>query len=95
MANTKITKLNVKTAKREEMLNTRAETVLKNKELLVEVEGEDDTFTARFKIGDGITPYNKLPYISSLYKLLPNFILYNSDYSYGIDINLKNIQTKE
>ena len=84
-----LTNVIVKSKTREEMSTVLSDYVLRDKELLVETEGEDDTFIARFKIGDGMTPYNQLPYISNLYKLCPNFILYNNEYSYGINIILK------
>ena len=90
MEETKVTKVVAKSKSREEMTTSSSEYVLKDRELLVETEGSGDTFVARFKVGDGITPYSKLPYISNLYKIYPNFILYNEDYSFGININLKN-----
>ena len=85
----KITKILAKTKTRNEMNTTLSNYILKDRELLVETEGEGDTFVARFKIGDGITPYSQLPYVSNLYKLYPNFLLYNSDYSFGVDILLR------
>lgn len=86
---TKLINVIAKCKTKEEMNTSLADYVLKNKELLVETEGENETFVARFKIGDGITPYKQLPYVSNLYKLYPNFILYSNDYSYGINIVLK------
>ena len=85
----KITKIVVKTKTRNEMNTTLSDYILKDRELLVETEGEGDTFIARFKVGDGVTPYSQLAYVSNLYKLYPNFLLYNNDYSFGIDINLR------
>ena len=90
MSETKLTDVIVKSKTRKEMTTTLSEYVLRDKELLVETEGENETFVARFKLGDGKTPYSKLPYISNLYKLCPNFILYSNDYNYGINVVLKN-----
>lgn len=89
MSENKLTTVVVKSKTRQEMTETLSDYVLKDRELLVETEGQDDTFVARFKVGDGKTPYNQLPYISNLYKIYPNFILYNEDYSFGINIKLK------
>lgn len=89
MADTKITNVLVKSKTREEMYSTLSNYILKDKELLVETEGVNETFIARFKIGDGVTPYCQLPYVSNIYKLYPNFILYSDDYSYGLNIKLK------
>lgn len=85
----KVTKIIGKSKSREEMLTDSSNLILKERELLIETEGYGDTFTTRFKIGDGVTPYCELPYISSIYKLFPNFILYNSDYSFGVDISFR------
>lgn len=87
---TKITELIVKTKTREEMLKLpMSDIILKDKEFLVETEGENETLIARFKIGDGKTKYSELPYQSSIYKLFPEFLLYNNDYTYGVKIKLK------
>lgn len=90
MNENKLTNIIVKSRTREEMTTTSADYILKDKELLVETEGENETFVARFKLGDGKTPYKQLPYISNLYKLCPNFILYSNDYSFGLNIIMKN-----
>ena len=42
-----------------------------------------------YKVGDGKTPYSQLKYISTLYDLYPNFKLYSSDYTLGLNIALK------
>lgn len=89
MSEPKLTNVVVKSKSREEMTTILSDYILKDKELLVETEGVNETFIARFKIGDGVTPYKQLPYISNIYKLCPNFILYNDDYTYGLNINLK------
>lgn len=81
-----IVSVKVKSFDRESMLNTYKDLVLHDRELLIETEGSDDTFIARFKIGDGLTPYHKLEYVSSIYKLLPNVLFYNKDYTNGINI---------
>lgn len=62
---------------------------LADRELFVETEGEGSQQTLRFKIGDGMTPYPGLPYVSSLYSLFPNCILYSKDYKHGVKINWK------
>ena len=90
MSNSKITNIVVKSKTRQEMTTNLANYILKDKELLVETDGENETFVARFKIGDGKTPYSQLPYISNLYKLCPNFLLYNNDYTFGVNIILRN-----
>jgi len=90
MNNSKITNIVVKYKTREEMTTKLSDYILQDRELLVETEGENETFVARFKIGDGKTPYSQLPYISNLYKLCPNFLLYNNDYTFGVNIILRN-----
>lgn len=95
MADTNITDVIVKYKSRSEMSKEGLDLILKDRELIVETEGENETFIARFKIGDGKTPYCQLPYISSIYKLFPDFILYNQSYTYGIKINLKPIVNSE
>ena len=56
-----------------EYLRENNHIVFKNRELIVERDsGTDDSDTTyRFKIGDGVTTYRDLKYISSIY----NFIL--------------------
>lgn len=66
--------------------------VLANRELFVETEGEGPQQTLRFKIGDGITTYAKLPYVSSLYSLFPECILYSKDYKKGLKINWRGLE---
>lgn len=79
--------INVKTFTRDYMRNN--DTILKDRELLVETEGEGNELVARFKMGDGKTPYSQLKYIASLYDLFPNFKLFSADYSLGFNIQLK------
>lgn len=86
MENKELT-INVKTFTKEYMRNN--DTVLKQRELLVETEGEGNELVARFKVGDGKTPYSQLKYIATLYDLFPNFKLYSADYSLGFNIQLK------
>ena len=92
MSELKITDIIVKNGSREDMCKILSDKILKDKELFVETEGEGESLIARFKIGDGVTPYKQLPYISSIYKLFPNFKLYNNAYSYGIDIHLCDVK---
>ena len=88
---TKETEIIIKSKPRQQMMESpMSELILKEKEFFVETEGEDDTFVARFKIGDGKTKYLDLPYQSSIYKLFPEFYLYNNNYSYGVKIKFKN-----
>lgn len=72
-----------------EQLQRNNSLILKDRELLVETEGEGNELVVRFKIGDGKTPYSQLKYIATLYDLFPNFKLYNTDYSLGFNIKLK------
>lgn len=88
MENKEVT-ITAKSYTREDMRNKYADMILRDKELLVETEGEDNELVVRFKIGDGKTTYSQLKYISSLYDLFPNFKLYNNDYSLGINVNFK------
>lgn len=88
---TKITEIIIKSKPRQLMIESpMSELILKEKEFFVETEGENDTFIARFKVGDGKTKYSDLPYQSSIYKLFPEFYLYNNNYSYGVKIKFKN-----
>ena len=88
---TKITEIIIKSKPRQQMMESpMSELILKEKEFFVESEGENDTFVARFKVGDGKTKYSDLPYQSSIYKLFPEFYLYNNNYSYGVKIKFKN-----
>lgn len=72
-------------------LKEHAHIIFKDRELIIEKDsgiGEQDT-TYRFKIGDGITPYSNLSYISSIYNLFPNFTYYDNDYTTAIHFSLK------
>lgn len=88
MKDCKLTNIVVKSKTRKEMTTTLSNYVLKDKELLVETDGENETTVIRFKLGNGRTPYAQLPYVSNLYNICPNFILYSDDYSFGINIVL-------
>ena len=81
--------ITAKSYSKEDMKNQYNSLILKNRELLVETEGEGDELIVRFKIGDGKTPYSQLKYISTLYDLFPNFQLFSKDYSLGLNIQLK------
>ena len=80
--------VNVKSYTKEHM-KANADVILKSRELLVETEGEGPELIARFKVGDGKTPYSQLKYIASIYDLFPNFKLYSTDYTLGFNIKLK------
>jgi hypothetical protein len=88
MENKEVT-ITTKSYTREDMRSKYNDMILKNRELLVETEGEGDELVVRFKLGDGKTTYSQLKYISSLYDLFPNFKMYNNDYSLGINVNFK------
>ena len=72
-------------------LEEHSNIIFRERELIIEVEKgttpEDTIF--RFKVGDGIKPYNALSYSSSIYALFPKIILYNTDYSKGISLSLE------
>jgi len=84
-----ITNITAKSYPKEDMKTKYSDMILKDRELLVETEGEGDELIVRFKVGDGKTPYSQLKYISTLYDLYPNFKLYSSDYTLGLNITLK------
>lgn len=84
-----ITNITAKSYPKEDMKTKYSDMILKDRELLVETEGEGDELIVRFKVGDGKTPYSQLKYISTLYDLYPNFKLYSSDYTLGLNIALK------
>lgn len=69
-------------------LKSNSDIVFKNRELIIEedCDGVSEHSVFRFKIGDGITPYCDLKYISSLYTLFPNIILYDEDYNNSITL---------
>ena len=72
-----ITNITAKSYSKEDMKTKYIDMILKDRELLVETEGEGDELIVRFKVGDGKTPYPQLKYISTLYDLFPNFKLYS------------------
>ena len=56
--------------------------VFKYRELIVEVSPAPDPESKpeyRFKIGDGVTPFVLLPYVSTLNSLVPLICFYNND----------------
>ena len=71
-------------------LSENSQIVFKNRELIMEEDndGVREHIVYRFKIGDGVTPYNELRYISSLYSLIPNVIFYDSDYKNSVVLEL-------
>ena len=55
-------------------LSKNPDKVFQNRELIVEVDNSvPDDPVYRFKLGDGVSPYKELKYISSLYSLYPSF----------------------
>ena len=62
-----ITNITAKSYSKEDMKTKYIDMILKDRELLVETEGEGDELIVRFKVGDGKTPYSQLKYISTLY----------------------------
>ncbi len=65
--------------------------IFKNRELIVEsdISAEKEKTMYRFKIGDGVTSYEKLSYVSSLYSIFPNVKLYDKDYTTEIDLKIE------
>lgn len=61
--------------------------IFRNRELIIEEEGEGDKLTLRFKVGDGTSPYSALQYVSSLYGLFPNVFLFDKEYNNGIELD--------
>lgn len=90
MENSNVFKLIMKSMSRDDMQTIHKDDVLRNRELLLEYEGEGDKRIYRFKLGDGITPYNQLSYISSLYALYPMFNLYNNSYTQQVQLLFEN-----
>ena len=71
-----------------EYLTEHSDRVFRNRELVIEKElgsTPDDT-VYRFKIGDGISPYKDLKYVSSIYSLLPSVSLLNESYDAGLEL---------
>lgn len=60
--------------------------IFRDRELVVESDGDGDNAVLRFKIGNGIEPYSSLPYVSSMYALYPFVYLYNKDYTNSIKL---------
>ena len=63
-------------------LEVNSSKVFNQRELVVEISPPSDPESEpeyRFKIGDGVTPYMFLPYVSSLNSLLPVICFYNND----------------
>lgn len=90
----KVLTVNVKTLDRK-YLKDNPTIVFKNRELIVEVERPDnieDEPVYRFKVGDGVTPYNLLQYVSSLYSLVPNICFYNKDGTNCIKLDFSEVK---
>ena len=60
--------------------------IFRDREIVVEKDQNGDNVVLRFKIGDGVRPYNQLQYVSSLYSLFPEVSFFNKDYSNGITL---------
>lgn len=63
-------------------LEMNSSKIFRSRELIVEVSPTPDPESDpeyRFKIGDGVTPYMLLPYVSSLNSLIPVICFYNND----------------
>lgn len=77
-----------------EYLTKNSSIVFKNRELIIEkdFDGIDEHTVYRFKIGDGISSYQNLKYVSNIYSLLPEFSLCNKDYSSELVINFSNVE---
>lgn len=65
--------------------------VFRDRELIIESEtdGQKEHSVYRYKIGDGVTPYKNLNYISSLYSVFPNIIFYDEEYQNAIEISFE------
>lgn len=90
----KILTVNVKTFDKK-YLKQNSTIIFKNRELIVEMEKPDsveDEPTYRFKVGDGITPYALLPYVSSLYALVPDICFYNKDSTSCVKLNFLEVK---
>lgn len=90
----KILTVNVKTFDKE-YLKQNSTIIFKSRELIVEIEKPDNAEeepTYRFKVGDGITPYTLLPYVSSLYALVPNICFYNKDSTSCVKLNFSEVK---
>ena len=73
-----------------DFMKTHGFLVFKDRELIVESDkaSDKDSSIYRFKIGDGVTPYENLNYVSSLYSIFPNIKLFDKNYNNEIDIKL-------
>lgn len=63
----------------------------KSRELIIEREQgvEPSQDVIRFKVGDGITPYSKLKYVSSLYSIFPKIVFYDDNYENYVSLDLE------
>ena len=65
-----------------------------NNNNVFEIEKSDNpeqTDTYRFKIGDGVTPYKDLKYVSTIYSLFPNFKLFDREYKKCVEIKFGDV----
>lgn len=75
-------------------LSENSHLVFRYRELIVEIEKSDNpeqTDTYRFKIGDGVTPYKDLKYVSTIYSLFPSFKLFDRDYKKCVEIKFGDV----
>lgn len=70
-------------------LKDHPDIIFRNRELIVEKDGDGENAVYRFKIGDGVKPYSVLQYISSLYALYPNFHMYDKKYEKGFTVSFE------
>jgi hypothetical protein len=72
-----------------EYLSEHSDMVFHNRELIIESdESSVGDPVLRFKIGDGMTPYKQLKYVSSIYSLFPTFAICDASYNHEIILNL-------
>ena len=63
----------------------------RNRELVLERDSGVDSSqdVLRFKVGDGVTTYSKLKYVSSLYAIFPKIIFYDNNYENYVSLDLE------
>ena len=67
-------------------LNENGHIIFRERELIIEKEQKGENTMLRFKIGDGVKPYNALQYISSMYALFPKICLCDTNYDNCLNI---------
>ena len=73
-------------------LKQNSHLVFRNRELIIEEDASknpEEGSVFRFKIGDGITPYKKLKYASTIYSLFPTVMLYDKEYETCIELKFQ------